>query len=259
MRRAPSRSSDNALIATSAIPNPRPAAMPSRRPRWTGSRSIWCETTSARPSPTAIASKMISPPGEYSERAPPPPVPPVSVTRLSETATRPIPIHWRRSSANPKKRSASTARKTSPPASTAWPTESGARVSAATCSANATTATHQPIVHHLDRKRSAALRSGWRMSTSAAATAPLYFNKKARFVPSADSSEQSSPTPTTRLMPVTVKSLSEGWSSAAALRPPAACPHRHGTPSCVKGLHVPEALSPRPVGSPCSGAMNRSG
>ncbi len=66
--------------------------------------------------------------------APPSPLP-VSVSKASETATRPIPIHWRRPSSNPKKRSASTARKTRPPASTAWPIEIGARESAATCSA----------------------------------------------------------------------------------------------------------------------------
>ena len=47
------------------------------------------------------------------------PTPPVSVSNASEPATRPIPIHWRRPSSKPKKRSASTARKTRPPASTA--------------------------------------------------------------------------------------------------------------------------------------------
>jgi hypothetical protein len=123
-------------------------------------------------------------------------MPPVSVNAVSETATSPIPVHWRRPSSKPKKRSASTARNTRPPASTAWPTEIGARVSAATCSANATAATPQPILYHLERNRSTALRAGWRMSMSGAATAPRCLNRKARFVPSADSSAQIRPTPT---------------------------------------------------------------
>src|SRR5687767_15541566 len=97
---------------------------------------------------------------------------------MSETATRAIPVHWRRPSSKPKKRSASTARKTRPPASTAWPIEIGARVSAATCRANATAATAQPVLHHFERKRSIALRSGWRMSTSGAATAPGLYLKR---------------------------------------------------------------------------------
>ena len=37
-----------------------------------------------------------------------------------------------------------------------------------------------------------------------AAIAPLYFNRNARFVPSADSSEQPSPSPTDSETPVTV-------------------------------------------------------
>ena len=91
---------------------------------------------------------------------------------MSETATSTIPIHCRRPSSKPKKRSASTASSTKPPDSTAWAVDTGSRASAPTWAANANAATIQPIVHHLFRKRSAALRSGWRTSTSGAATAP---------------------------------------------------------------------------------------
>ena len=97
-----------------------------------GSRSIRCDSDAAAARRRrAMPSKRIIPAEGVlgvGVRLPPPPV---SVSRLSETATRPIPIHWRRPSSKPKKRSASTARKTRPPASTAWPIEIGASVSAA--------------------------------------------------------------------------------------------------------------------------------
>jgi len=59
-----SRSPESALIATSAMPNPSPAAIPSSTPRGTEMRSITCERTSSRPIPTAMLSKMIIPASE---------------------------------------------------------------------------------------------------------------------------------------------------------------------------------------------------
>src|SRR5215207_9077568 len=49
------------FIATSEIPNPSPAAMPSSTPRWAGMRSIRWERTSSRPTQTAMPSKTIIP------------------------------------------------------------------------------------------------------------------------------------------------------------------------------------------------------
>ena len=172
------------------------------------------EKISSTPMPTATLSKMIIPASEYCECASAPP-PPVRVSRLSETATRMMPIHWRRPSSKPKKRSASTARNTRPPASTAWAIEIGASASAPTCSANATAATPQPTVHHLERKSPIALRSGWRMSTSGAETAPLCLNRKLRFVPSADNSAQTRPMPTASDRSVTAGPTSERPAASA--------------------------------------------
>jgi len=50
------------------------------------------------------------------------------------------------------------------------------------------------------------------MSTSGAATAPLCLNRKARFVPSADSSAQMSPTPTDSETPVTAEPSSRAFT-----------------------------------------------
>ena len=51
-------------MATSEIPNPSPAAMPSSTPGCTGMRSIRWETTSSTPTPTAMPSKTIIPASE---------------------------------------------------------------------------------------------------------------------------------------------------------------------------------------------------
>ena len=59
----------------------------------------------------------------------------------------------------PKKRSAITVRKTSPPEITACTSESGASASAATWKIHATMATSMPIVNHLERNRPTALRN----------------------------------------------------------------------------------------------------
>jgi hypothetical protein len=68
-----------------------------------------------------------------------------------------------------------------------------------------------------------------------AATAPLYLNRKARFVASADSSAQMSPRPTAGETPVTAGPSSERSQHARAL-PPALGPSsaHQGTPSCVR-------------------------
>src|SRR3954451_3366132 len=73
------------------------------------------------------------------------------------------------------------------------------------------------MLHHLERKRSVALRTGRRMSTSGAATAPLCLKRKARFVPSADSSAQMRPTPTASETLLTARPSSECASGAKAL------------------------------------------
>jgi hypothetical protein len=63
------------------------------------------------------------------------------------------PAHWRRPRRNPKNRSASTARKTSPPAKTAWTLERGASESAPMCRLQATNETIHPTRNHLERKQ----------------------------------------------------------------------------------------------------------
>ena len=82
------------------------------------------------------------------------------------------PIHWRRPTSKPNRRSASAARITTPVESTACTTESGAKASAATCSSQAPSATPMPTANHLDANRDLTVFSGWRTSTSGAALAP---------------------------------------------------------------------------------------
>src|SRR5687768_11684925 len=73
------------------------------------------------------------------------------------------------------------------------------------------------------------------MSTSGAATAPLCLNRKARFVPSADSSAQTRPTPTASETSLTAGPSSERASGARALPPTAGLAHTNqGTPPCVR-------------------------
>ena len=69
------------------------------------------------------------------------------------------------------------------------------------------------------------------MSTSGAATARLCFSRNTRFVPSADSSAQTSPTPTDSETPVTAnrfRTFTERNSATAEAGPSFAT---HGTPS----------------------------
>jgi hypothetical protein len=58
------RSPDSPFIATSEIPNPSPAAIPSSTPGCARMRSIRWEKTKTRPRPTAMPSKMIVPASE---------------------------------------------------------------------------------------------------------------------------------------------------------------------------------------------------
>ena len=64
----------------------------------------------------------------------------VTPSSTRPTAVRPRPHHWRRPTLKPKIRSAITASSTTPPARTAWTTESGASAIAATWSSQAPSA-----------------------------------------------------------------------------------------------------------------------
>src|SRR4051794_24097673 len=109
----------------------------------------------------------------------------VAPRTASPAATSAIPPYWRRWSSKPKRRSASTASTTKPPAITACATESGANPMAPTWNTQPTTATAQPIAHHLDRNSCAALLIGARRLTAGAATAPRCFHRNPRFVATA--------------------------------------------------------------------------
>src|SRR3954467_6674298 len=111
----------------------------------------------------------------------------------SPAATSPIPPHCRRWSWNPKRRSASTASTTKPPAITACATERGASAMAPTWNTQPTTATAHPIAHHFDRNSSVALLSGARRLTAGAATAPRCFHRNPRFVAMAVATANTSP------------------------------------------------------------------
>jgi hypothetical protein len=56
-----SKSPESAFTATSEIPKPSPAAMPSSTPRCTGMRSTRWERTRSKPMTTAMLSKRIIP------------------------------------------------------------------------------------------------------------------------------------------------------------------------------------------------------
>ena len=59
------------------------------------------------------------------------------------------PIHWRMPTWKPNRRSAKTARITTPVDSTAWTTDSGANLSANTWKTQAPVATAMPMANHL--------------------------------------------------------------------------------------------------------------
>ena len=101
-----------------------------------------------------------------------PPFPAVRARKASPAAQRPRPISSRLPTEIPNQRRAGSASSASPPAITAWTSESGAIESAATCRPQAKMASTKPIAHQRERKRAPALRSGRRMATSGASTAP---------------------------------------------------------------------------------------
>ncbi len=74
----------------------------------------------------------------------------VKPSRIRPTAVRPIPIHWRREIRSPKLRSAMIASSTTPPASTAWTTDSGATAIAATWKIQAPAAITIPSANSRD-------------------------------------------------------------------------------------------------------------
>ena len=90
----------------------------------------------------------------------------------------PTPSHWRRGTAQPKKRSPSTATTITPVASTAWTIESGAIASAAACRTHAPTAIAIPAANHLERISAFTLRSGRSSCTASAAFAPRCLHRK---------------------------------------------------------------------------------
>src|SRR3954452_21418773 len=114
-----------------------------------------------------------------------------------------MPIHSRRPTLKPKKRSGMTPSSTKPLASTAWTSDSGASFSDVTCSSHATRATAKPIDHHFLLNSPWTVRSGFRMSTSGASVAPRCRIKKPMSVASADSAATPSPiTKVTRALPL---------------------------------------------------------
>lgn len=80
-----------------------------------------------------------------------------------------------------------------PPDMTACTIDSRTRLSAPTCSSQATTATIQPIADHRERNRPAVLPSGCRTRIRGASTAPRCLSRKTRLVASAETSARSSP------------------------------------------------------------------
>ena len=93
------------------------------------------------------------------------------------SSTRPAaviatPSHWRRPTSKPNRRSAMTARTTTPVESTACTTEIGARAIAATWRSQAPSATAMPIANQREANRDLTVFSGRRMSTLGAAQAP---------------------------------------------------------------------------------------
>ena len=179
------------LIATSETPNRTPAAVAnsSASERWTTSCRVEI-LTSVTPSAKIPVSTAIS---AAREARCGPSALAVRPRTTNPTAVIKTPAHCRRPSSNPKNRSASTARNTSPPERIACTVESGASASASTWKAQATKATIQPMANQRDRNRPATLRSGWRTSTVRASPAPRALNSALTFVPSADTSAMASP------------------------------------------------------------------
>ncbi len=90
--------------------------------------------------------------------------------RPSAMAARPI--HWRLPTVKPNRRSAITASRTRPPASTTWTTDIGAIASARTWKTQAPVATSMPTANQRERNSPVAELTGWPKSTGGAAHAP---------------------------------------------------------------------------------------
>ena len=105
--------------------------------------------------------------------------PAVSARKPSPAAQRPIPAISRLQTAIPNQRRAGMASMARPPAITAWTSDSGAIESAATCRHQARKARPKPIAHQRERNRAEALRSGLRIATSGALTAPRCLHSSA--------------------------------------------------------------------------------
>ncbi len=126
---------------------------------------------SSAPMPNRPASKAVMAPTEK-DGAAPSPAGRVTPRRIRPSAVSARPHHWRGPTVNPKSFSAMTASSTIPPDSTAWTTESGARVIAATCKPQAPAPTSMPIANQRWLHSEYAVRRGWRMSTAQASHAP---------------------------------------------------------------------------------------
>ena len=106
---------------------------------------------------------------------------------------RPTPIHSRRVTGMPNRRSASTVSRTSPPAIDAWTSEIGASDRAPTWKPHDTIATTIPKAYSGERNRTIVLCTGRRMSTAGASRAPRNLNRNPATDPSAVSSASSRP------------------------------------------------------------------
>ncbi len=82
------------------------------------------------------------------------------------------PIHSRRVTEKPNRRSATTVSSTSPPAITDWTIEIGASASAATWKPHDPVATTIPSVYQRERNRASELATGRRTVTGGDSTAP---------------------------------------------------------------------------------------
>src|SRR3954452_8946339 len=188
----------SALMPTWLTVKSRPAPAPSSGPAWPRPRGCRWKVNANAPMTTSPASNAIAAPTGYDECSPWVFASLAVTPRSARPAVvRRIPIHSRLPTLKPNQRSAIIASITKPLASTAWTSDSGARLSDATCSAHATNATPKPIDHHFGLNRARTVRHGWRTSTSGAAVAPRWRMRKPMSVASADSAATPSPTKTT--------------------------------------------------------------
>ena len=123
----------------------------------------------------------------------------VTASSARPAALNARPVHSRQPSLIRNHICAGIASSARPPAITAWTSESGASVIAATWKPQATVAIAKPIAHHLDANRARALASGCEKRTAGAWFAPLCLQRNAMFAPIAETSAKMIPSST---MPV---------------------------------------------------------